>query len=57
VRAGELLGDVTTSSPEWLLIRELLAGRGEAELRQARETLGHLFQDLARRARGTRASR
>jgi XRE family aerobic/anaerobic benzoate catabolism transcriptional regulator len=55
VRAGELLGDVTTSSPEWLLIRELLAGRGEAELRQARETLGHLFQDRARRgARGTR---
>ncbi len=53
---SELLGDVTTSSPEWLLIRELLAGRGEAELRQARETLGHLFQDpgAARRARGTR---
>ena len=53
---SELLGDVTTSSPEWLLIRELLAGRGEAELRQARETLGHLCQDpgAARRARGTR---
>jgi len=53
---SELLGDVTTSSPEWLLIRELLAGRGEAELRQAREALGHLFQDpgASRRARGTR---
>lgn len=53
---SELLGDVTTSSPEWLLIRELLAGRSEADLRQARQALGELFQDpgAARRARGTR---
>ena len=53
---SELLGDVTTSSPEWLLIRELLAGRREDELRQARQALGDLFQDpgAARRARGTR---
>ena len=53
---SELLGDVTTSSPEWLLIRELLAGRSEAELRQARQALGHLFQDpgAARRARSSR---
>ena len=37
-------------------LSELLAGRGEAELRQAREALGHLFQDpgASRRARGTR---
>jgi len=28
----ELLGDVTTSSPEWLLIRELLSGRNESQL-------------------------
>jgi len=27
---AELLGDVTTSTPEWLLIRELLQGRDEA---------------------------
>jgi len=40
---AELVGDVTTSSPEWLLIRELLDGRGEQELQLARETLSELF--------------
>ncbi len=39
----ELLGDVTTSSPEWLLIRELLEHRSEAELRRARIQLGQMF--------------
>ena len=39
----ELLGDVTTSSSEWLLIRELLAPRGEADLRRARSQLVALF--------------
>src|SRR5574343_487165 len=29
----ELLGDVTTSNPEWLLIRELLENADEAKLR------------------------
>lgn len=33
---AELIGDVSTSSPEWLLIRELLAGQDEAALRRAR---------------------
>ena len=33
---AELVGDVTTSSPEWLLIRELLEHRGDADLRRAR---------------------
>ncbi len=33
---AELIGDVTTSSPEWLLIRELLEHRDEATLRRAR---------------------
>lgn len=37
---AELIGDVSTSSPEWLLIRELLAGRNEAELRRARVAIG-----------------
>jgi XRE family aerobic/anaerobic benzoate catabolism transcriptional regulator len=41
---AELLGDVTTASPEWLLIRELLHGRDEAALRKVRlmlaDTLG-----------------
>lgn len=40
---SELLGDVTTSSPEWLLIRELLEHRDEAELRRARQALSELF--------------
>ncbi len=29
---AELLGDISTSSPEWLLIRELLSKRTEADL-------------------------
>jgi XRE family aerobic/anaerobic benzoate catabolism transcriptional regulator len=33
---AELLGDETTRSPEWMLIRELLQGRDESTLRQAR---------------------
>src|SRR3982751_5465156 len=40
---AELVGDVTTSSPEWLLIRELLEDRGEADLRRARIALGELL--------------
>ena len=40
---AELAGDVSTSSPEWLMIREVLRGRGDAELRQARLALGELF--------------
>jgi XRE family aerobic/anaerobic benzoate catabolism transcriptional regulator len=40
---AELLGDMTTTSPEWLLIRELLGQRSEADLRRARLQLGVLF--------------
>jgi XRE family aerobic/anaerobic benzoate catabolism transcriptional regulator len=40
---AELMGDVTTSSPEWLLIRELLQGRSEADLRRARLQLADLL--------------
>ena len=40
---AELIGDVSTSSPEWLMIRELLAGRGEADLRRARLAIGELM--------------
>jgi XRE family aerobic/anaerobic benzoate catabolism transcriptional regulator len=38
-----LLGDVSTSSPEWLLIRDVLDGRDEADLRRARVHLTELF--------------
>jgi XRE family aerobic/anaerobic benzoate catabolism transcriptional regulator len=44
---AELVGDVTTSSPEWLLIRELLERRGEADLRRARIALGELLGTAA----------
>jgi XRE family transcriptional regulator, aerobic/anaerobic benzoate catabolism transcriptional regulator len=40
---AELLGDVTTQSPEWLLIRELLEGRDEATLRKSRMALADLL--------------
>ncbi|WP_197508910.1 helix-turn-helix transcriptional regulator [Hydrogenophaga crassostreae] len=40
---SELLGDVTTSSPEWLLIRELLENRSDADLRRARVAIGALL--------------
>ena len=40
---AELLGDVTTSTPEWLLLRELLEHRDEATLRRVREAVGSLL--------------
>ncbi|KIQ28464.1 transcriptional regulator [Variovorax paradoxus] len=40
---AELVGDVTTSSPEWLLIRELLENRSETDLRRVRVALGELL--------------
>ena len=40
---AELLGDETAASPEWLMIRDLLRGRGEQDLRRARLALAELF--------------
>ena len=40
---AELIGDVTTASPEWLLLRELLEGRNDATLRQVRVAVGELL--------------
>ena len=40
---AELIGDVTTSTPEWLLIRELLEQRDEAALRRVRVAIGELL--------------
>jgi XRE family aerobic/anaerobic benzoate catabolism transcriptional regulator len=42
---AELLGDETTESPDWLLIRDLLHGRNADELAQARKALTALFGD------------
>ena len=40
---AELIGDVTTLSPEWLLIRELLEGRDDTALRRVRIAVGELL--------------
>ena len=40
---AELLGDMTTRTPEWLMIRELLAQQDDATLRRVREAIGELL--------------
>jgi XRE family aerobic/anaerobic benzoate catabolism transcriptional regulator len=40
---AELIGDVTTSSPEWLLLREMLSTRSEADLGRVRQQVSVLF--------------
>jgi len=40
---AELVGDVTTSSPEWLMLRELLEHRDEAALHRVRVAVGELL--------------
>lgn len=40
---AEMIGDETASSPEWLMIREILRGRSDEELAKARSTLAGLF--------------
>ncbi len=42
---AELLGDVTTRSPEWLMLREILENRDEATLRRVRESVVQLLGD------------
>ncbi len=57
---AELLGDVTTRSPEWLLIRDMLEDRDEATLRRARLAVGELIgaglEDGKSRARSSRVA-
>ncbi|MEO6292418.1 MAG: helix-turn-helix domain-containing protein, partial [Burkholderiaceae bacterium] len=40
---AELIGDVTTSSPEWLMLRELLENRDDATLHRVRVAVGELL--------------
>lgn len=40
---AELLGDVTTRSPEWLMLREMLEQRDEATLRRVRVAVGEML--------------
>jgi XRE family aerobic/anaerobic benzoate catabolism transcriptional regulator len=52
---AEMTGDETTSTPDWLMIREVLRGRNEVELAQARTALADLFEspvsEISRRQR------
>ncbi len=52
---AELLGDETTGSPEWLMIRKILGGRGPDDLQQAHKLLAELFP--VRAGTGERADR
>jgi XRE family aerobic/anaerobic benzoate catabolism transcriptional regulator len=40
---AEMMGDITTSNPEWLLIRQLLDGRSEADLRPVRLAIAQML--------------
>lgn len=40
---AEMTGDETASSPDWLMIREVLRGRSDEELARARSVLAELF--------------
>ncbi len=40
---AELIGDFTTSSPEWLLVREMLKDCDEAVLGRVRQTIGEML--------------
>lgn len=51
---AELIGDVTTSSPEWLMLRELLEGRNEATLHRVRVAVGELLGTGGANASGGR---
>ena len=53
---AELLGDVTTTSPEWLLLRELLERRDEDTLRRVRVAVGELLGTGGAAARGQQHS-
>lgn len=52
---AEMIGDETATSPEWLMIREILRGRSDEELAKARSTLAGVFDaptsETARRQR------
>jgi len=51
---AELLGDETTNSPEWLMIRQILSGRNQEELKAAQRALADLFGGSAKQRRTDR---
>ncbi len=52
---AEMIGDETATSPEWLMIREILRGRSDEDLARARSALAGIFEapvsETARRQR------
>lgn len=54
---AELLGDETTSTPEWLSIRRLLHGRDSNEIEHALRALGGLFGNTQNHIGSTRNQR
>jgi XRE family transcriptional regulator, aerobic/anaerobic benzoate catabolism transcriptional regulator len=54
---AEMLGDETAASPEWLMIRELLAGCDESTLRRVREAIGPLVGKSTGQGAATRSAR
>ncbi len=54
---AELTGDVTTSTPEWLLLRELLDQRDDATLKRVREAVADLLGGGAAGRNGTASTR
>jgi XRE family aerobic/anaerobic benzoate catabolism transcriptional regulator len=52
---AELVGDVTTGSPEWLLIREMLEQCDEPQLRRVRIAIGELLGTGGAHGEGARA--
>ncbi|ODV11738.1 MAG: transcriptional regulator [Rubrivivax sp. SCN 70-15] len=51
---AELLGDLTTRSPEWLMLRELLENRDEATLHRVRVAVGEMLGTGGANASGGR---
>jgi XRE family aerobic/anaerobic benzoate catabolism transcriptional regulator len=51
---AELIGDITTSTPEWLLLREMLTQRNETDLRRLREHMSVMFGSTQVTARTNR---
>lgn len=54
---AELVGDVSTSSAEWLLIRELLVGRNDDTLQKVRVAIGELLGTSSADGRDGRGGR
>ncbi len=54
---AELLGDITTSTPEWLMLREMLEKCDDATLRRVRMQVGEMLGSGSGSAHGQRSQR